>query len=265
MSLARTAVRMTAVRAITGRTLAGDRVHDSAIVPIDVKITDDKLPMITVVTDDDVLDVKGRDLAGAERHLDLVIEIAVATKVTSDGGTVVFEIPETDFGLEWTLDVIEEQIDRALLGDDTVWSTIFIKLVTRIFDKTSKRAASVEKGRYAARQIVYSLDPVACPQWGDPVAYNSPYGLLLAAMAADAELAEYGTFLRSIMENGALEDWQRQARMLGLISVAGLGPEGLAEEATITGDIQDLVIIRGAHLSLNLNSTLIATATKVTP
>jgi hypothetical protein len=231
MSITRTAVRLAAARAVTNRTLAGNRVHDSAIEPIDVAISEVRLPLITVFTDDDMTDAIGRDTWQGRRELDLIFEVAVATSV-QDGA---FTIPETDFGFEWTLDIIEHQIERALFDEGTPWSSIFMSLVPRIHSKASRRGASAERGvRFAARQIVYKVDPIAAPMPGAAIDAALPYGRLIAAMEQDADLAEYGTFLRNIIETPMKPDWKRAAEAIGLTradaEAIGIAPFDLTEQ-----------------------------------
>jgi hypothetical protein len=231
MSITRTAVRLAATRAIIGRTLAGDRVADSQIEPIDVAITETRLPIVTVLTDDDSIDGIGRDAWQGKRQLDLVFEIAVATEV-KDGA---FTIPQTDFGFEWTLDIIEHQIERALFDEGTPWSSIFMALVPTVVSKMSRRGASAERGvRFAARQVVYRVDPIAAPLPGIGLDPTLPYGRLLAAMEGDSELAEYGAFLRNIIEAPMKPEWKRQAEAIGLTradaDAIGIAPYDLTEQ-----------------------------------
>ena len=271
MSISRTAVRVAAARAVTNRTLAGSRVSDSAIEPIDITITETRLPLITVLTDDDQTDGIGRETWQGRRELDLIFEIAVATEV-KDGA---FTIPETDFGLEWALDIIEHQIERALFDEGTAWSSIFMALVPRIHSKASRRGASAERGvRFAARQIVYKVDPIAAPLPGDAIDPALPYGRLLAAMEQDADLAEYGVFLRGIIESPLKPEWKRQAEAIGLtrvnaeaIGIAPVDPSEqgeapLLERAEIDGDISLTETIRGRGASLAGSSDMDAEGVK---
>jgi hypothetical protein len=236
MSIARTAARIAAVRAITGRTLAGERVADSAIDPIDIAVVDERIPIITVTTDDDVLDeLGGRDIQGGTRRVDLVFEAAVATKVEVNG-EVTIVIPQTDFGIEMSLDIIEQQIERALFASETDWSRCFMRLVPRIFRRTSRRGAGSRKGaRFAARQIVYSIDIIACPQPGVPLVPGLPYDDLLALMAATPDLEPFSRLMRSIIEGDPLSDWHATIAQAGLLPsearAIGIMPVDLTVEA----------------------------------
>ena len=271
MSITRTAVRVAAARAVTNRTLAGSRVSDSAIDPIDITITETRLPLITVLTDDDEIDGIGRETWQGRRSLDLIFEIAVATEV-KDGA---FTIPETDFGLEWALDIIEHQIERALFDEGTAWSSIFMALVPRIHSKASRRGASAEKGvRFAARQIVYKVDPIAAPLPGEALDPALPYGRLLAAMEQDVELAEYGSFLRGIIESPMKPDWKRAAEAIGItranadaIGIAPVDPTetgdpALGETGEVTQNPTFSETVRGGSASLTGSSAVSAEGVK---
>jgi len=88
MSLTRLVMRLTAARALRDRTLAGARVFDSAVDPIDQTIAETRQPLLVLTTDEHALDVTARDLSSGTHRCDLVIEIAIASRVevpASDG------------------------------------------------------------------------------------------------------------------------------------------------------------------------------------
>ena len=149
MSLTRLVMRLAAARALRDRTLAGPRVFDSAVDPIDQTIAETRQPLIVLTTDEHELDVTGRDLSSGPHRCDLVIEIAIASRVEvpasdGDGGQISIAIPHTDEGMELTLDIMEHQVTRALTRDDTSWSRAWMKLVPRVTQRLSRRGASAE-------------------------------------------------------------------------------------------------------------------------
>src|SRR5580700_9014381 len=125
MSFMRMAARLALVQALKGATYASDRVYDSLIGPLDRLAIDERVPVIVVVTDEDRLTVKGRDLTHAERKLDIVIETSIASVVRVDGDDFEITIPNTDDGLEITLDLMGRQIARALASPTSEWAEIF--------------------------------------------------------------------------------------------------------------------------------------------
>lgn len=234
MSLTRLVMRLAAACALRERTLAGPRVFDSAVDPIDQTIAENRQPLMVLTTDEHALDVTGRDLGSGAHRCDLVIEIAIASRVElpgsdGDGGQISIAIPHTDEGMELTLDIMEHQVTRALTRDDNAWSRAWMKLVPRVTQRLSRRGASSENGiRFAARQLVLTCDLVDTPVAGDTIVPNSAWWEALALMEADPILANIANLLRREINGTALADWRRAADALGLpLEVAnhiGIGP-----------------------------------------
>lgn len=232
MSLARLAMRIAAARALRGSTLAETRVFDSAIVPIDQTIAQERQPILIVTTDDHEMEVTGRDLFHGNVSCDLVIEAAIAARVevsAMDDGETMIAIPHTDEGMELALDIMEHQIMTALTRERSDWSRVWMKLVPRISRRLSRRGASVEKGvRFAARQIILTCDLIEAPSDGAEIGIGAAWADLLGVMASDADLAPIAAMLRSEIEGDPLADWRRAANMLGIhletADAIGLGP-----------------------------------------
>lgn len=234
MSLARLAMRLAAARALKGATLAGDRVFDSAIDPIDQTIAETRQPVLIVYTDDQDADITGRDLMHARVSCDLVIEAAIAARVEmqmpdGEGGETSIVIPHTDEGMELVLDIIEHQALAALTRERSDWSRVWMKLVPKITKRMSRRGASSEKGvRFAARQITITCDLIEAPSDGAPIPATGTWADVLAVMAADAQLGPIAEMLRAEIEGEPIADWRRAANMLGIdletADALGLGP-----------------------------------------
>jgi hypothetical protein len=234
MSLTRLVMRLAAARALRDRTLAGARVFDSAVDPIDQTIAENRQPLLVLTTDEHEADVTGRDLSGDAQRCDLVIELAIAARVEvpardGQGGQITIAIPHTDEGMELTLDMMEHQVVTALTRDDNAWSRAWMKLVPRVTRRLSRRGASSENGvRFAARQLVLTCDLVDTPVAGDTLAPNSAWEEALALMEADPILANIANLLRTEIDGTALADWRRAADALGIpLEVAnhiGIGP-----------------------------------------
>jgi hypothetical protein len=234
MSLTRLVMRLAAARALRDRTLAGARVFDSAVDSIDQTIAANRQPLIVLTTDEHVLDVTGRNLGSGTHQCDLVIEIAIASRVEmpapdGSGGQISIAIPHTDEGMELTLDIMEHQVITALTRDDNAWSRAWMKLVPRVTRRLSRRGASSENGvRFAARQLVLTCDLVDTPVAGDTIAPNSAWEDVLILMEADPILANIANLLRTEIDGTVLADWRRAAEALGIpLEVAnqiGIGP-----------------------------------------
>lgn len=234
MSLARLAMRLAAARALKGATLAGDRVFDSAIDPIDQTIAETRQPVLIVYTDDQEAEITGRDLMHSRVSCDLVIEAAIAARVEvpmpdGEGGETSIVIPHTDEGMELVLDIIEHQAVAALTRERSDWSRVWMKLVPKISKRMSRRGASSEKGvRFAARQITITCDLIEAPTDGGSIPAGGTWADLLAVMGADAQLGPIADMLRAEIEGDTIAEWRRAANMLGIeletADAIGLGP-----------------------------------------
>lgn len=235
MGLIRFAVRQCAARALRDATLAEGRVFLSLIDPLDTKIKDTREPMLIVNTDDHKQTGDGRDITGGDQSLDLVIEATIAARfVTSgkdgDGEEVSVTVMEADSGMDLTLDILEHQVTRALLGPGT-WAVLFRRFVVTISQRLSRRGADVRGTRWAARQITLTCDTLAEPVGGEAITPGSVWGDFLAAMEADESLAVIAPLIRGVIE-GDTRDWVRSAQMLGI-------SEDVAEMVSIAPMVTD--------------------------
>lgn len=223
--LVRTALRLTAVKALAGRTFAGDRVQDSSIAPLAEALVLEPQPVIVVYTDDDDITISGLDfLTPTGGTCAMVFLVAIAGAVALEGAagwSVTF--PETDEASEMTLDLLETDIKLALLDPRSPWSDLWRRFAFTGSRWRSQRGATEEKGaRYAARQIILDLDPIS-----DPTPGVAPVGLwadLIAAIAADpdpdfAALAPILT--RAIVGPTILAERERERVNLGLTDAGG--------------------------------------------
>jgi len=226
MSLVAAAIRIAAVRALKGATLAEGRVSDSAIDPIDVTVQSEARPIITVSTDDTEGEPMGRDLLGYEQSLSLVIEMSLAQRVTvelGEGETAEeIVVPHTDASLEFALNLMGRQVQRALLAGNE-WSDLLRLFIGRVDKVVGRRGASAEKGvRFAARQIVLHVLPLAEPSFG-PVQSGGPWDKLLTLMRADPELGGFAKLMQAEIETPSLPEWRRIATDLGLRDFGSFG------------------------------------------
>ena len=218
------ALRMSAVRALTGATLAGSRVFDSAILPLDRLISDTLEPFISLSTEDEESSPSGRDLHNGAREIELVIEIALARTVKLPNTEAVsVAVPDTDAGLELTLGILGRQVEACLFGrGGSAWGNVFRALTPSIKTASSRRGLMGDKGsRIAARQLIYRLSAIAEPAFGTAVAPDTPVGMFLAAIAGDAEAAPVAGVIRQAIE-GAPFGWPE-------VYTAGAALAGLTE------------------------------------
>lgn len=238
MSLTALAVRIATIRALRGRTLAEDRVFDSKINPVNLVATDEKRPVIIVTTDDDNVNITGRDLRAGDHSLELVIEIAVTQKVEvvveNEETREVISIPATDAGLEATVGLIGWQIAKALSADGGLWGDLWRVLVVQVKSISSQRGADDANGvRYAARQYIYTIDHIAEPAPGETPADSDAWACVLKAMKDDPELASLAKLIETEISGGGFLPWEIARGALGLADdeagIIGVKPIGVDE------------------------------------
>ena len=231
MSLVAFAIRQTLKRTLVGKTYAEDRVFDSMVTPIDQKVVEGQVPLIIVYTDDDEATVPAfRINQPDKRALDVIVEMAIASKLEVVNDAVELTIPHTDAGLEAALAFMGRQVFRALSDPEDPWADLFRTFVTSGGLKvTQRRGAGTDKGtRFSARQIIFSVDPAHEPYFGEDPAYE-PWGRLIELMGTDEELAPFGDLLAAEIKGAALPSWQVVQASLGLSQTAmraglALGP-----------------------------------------
>lgn len=217
MSLASLAVRFATIRALKGRTLAGENVFDSSIKAIDMLAASKTTPFVVVTTDDDQVAIEGRDLLAGDHRLELVIEIAVARKVKFENGEEELTISANDGGLEATLNILGWQIARELAAAGGEWGDMWRSLVMRVHSIASRRGADDTNGvRYAARQYVYTIDHIAEPLPGAAPADGDAWARIISALKADSEFSAIGQIIEAEIAAGELQPWERVRAALGL-------------------------------------------------
>ena len=248
--LNRLALRLATVRALRGRTLARDRVHDSEHSAIDEVAVDRPLPFIVVYTDDAQYNHGDRDLwstSGNKRvgsgYQKLVIEIAMTQRMqlVGENGEPVEDAvqPATDAAMELNLDIIERQVIAALMDPQSAWAEMWRELVDHIGDHESQRGVSMRDGvRFAGRQITLSVQLAKEPPAGAPK--GPRWTRFLALASEDPTLAQVVPVLEALLAGHDLPDWQigRGAYGLTLEEARALQvapPEGLEDASPVFG------------------------------
>lgn len=222
--LARLALRLLTVSVLTARTWAGNRVADSAILPIEERAETEPRPFIAVYTDSATRDLKGRNLLTSLTTVSLVIEIGATAGMHVDLGNGEIEyseaFPPTDGAIEYVLDVIEWQVCKTLLEPALPSADLWRQFAQSIEKGASDRgAAALGKDgiRFAGRQIVLDIKVPADPV---PGAVLGPAWVGLLAWLegeADPHLAKMGRAIRAALEGDARPpQWLLEQASLGL-------------------------------------------------
>lgn len=220
MSIASLALRLAAKRLLDGATIAGSKVYDSAISSLDDLVKDQPQPIITISTEDERVSPTGRDVLAGKRSLNLVIEIALASSATnsiSEGAVeATIVIPASDAGLELSLSLMERQAMAALFAGAGPWADVFARAAPQVGGIRSRRGASAEGTRFAARQIILTIEPLADPAFGRPSTEHQMCAAFVAALESDPEFAALMPSMRSAIEGEQIADWRALATALGL-------------------------------------------------
>lgn len=239
MSLARTILRIAAVQAITGKTLAGDAVFDSDIDPIDQRVSETPQPLVVVYTDDDQSTPNGFSDFLQGSQVELVVEVVYAGRasVTMDADgpdgpqeAEVLQLSGRDAANEILLDMIERQVVRTLTAGQGKWSQVFRGVACNCTRRLSRRGASAEQGvRFAVRQLVLTLEPIIDPVPGMPIPAGSVWDRALTLLE-DSQFGPVARMLREDIEGQPITEWRRFAGQLGVsletMSAIGMGPVG---------------------------------------
>lgn len=196
MSLSRFAIRLAAVQALKGRTLAGDAVRNSRIGAIDVaadgslQVNEDRVFLDVFTDDSETTDAYRRDLhENGDLALNFESGITSTMVETDDAGQSVVTgvgIPATDDAFEATLDILDTQIRAALTNPANEWAEIWLRLTNGFSKIERKRAASADDGlRRAARQLRITLKARPDPVLNEPLAETSPFKRFRALVERD--------------------------------------------------------------------------------
>lgn len=235
MSLIRPVVRMCARAALLNKTWAEDRIFDSSNTPLSDMLEQDAAPYIALYTDEDnIPEVTGKDIYLAPRNLSLTLEIGVAKPVIIAGSSPQIEIPQTDEGLEFTVDIVQTQAIAALIGDSkNEWAELLRKIMLRIIRVPSMRGGSAQAGtRFAARHVVFVCDTIADSPPGVVPDENHPLRQFIAMAKATPAMAGAGVLLENLINETAKPDWRQVQEWLTLTKegIRGIGLAPIIEE-----------------------------------
>jgi hypothetical protein len=181
MSLVRIAVRIAAVEALKGKTLAGENILDSEIGALEadadgaLRTVEDR-PFVTVYTDaaitkDADTSLRSMVLNGATQILFEAGITAAMTETdpdTDESKLIGIGIPATDRAFEFHLDMVARQIGDALTDPENEWAQIFSAFIQRYVLIERARTSGDDNGvRLAAQQIKLTVDLIADPVKGE--------------------------------------------------------------------------------------------------
>lgn len=243
MSLARIALRATAVEALKSRTRALNNVLDSEIGIIDSdgagKIgIEAESYFIAIYTDAGKTQTGDNELRALllNGRTEILFETGVTAKMvvmnpeTAESSLPEIGIPDTDANFEFTLDLISREIVQALTDPDNAWGQLFLSFIYRTVSTERSRVGNIAEGiRLAAHQTKVIVDLIDDPEPKCPLDPDTPFARFIAlALASDDEsLQKKATFIEAII-TGEREPWERLQQIHGMTAqellALGLGP-----------------------------------------
>jgi len=174
MSLNRSLLRWSIVSALSNYTddplptLAGKRIFDSKIEAVENVKDKEILPMIVVYTDYDKDAIIHATTAKTTRTMTITLEllIAIISDVDPESGSYSLNYPTTDSEIEFSLDMLEAQVWRAMQASNLA-ADFFRSVVVSVESQISRRGATVESGnKLGARQVTWEVHVLKDPMSG---------------------------------------------------------------------------------------------------
>lgn len=239
MSLARLALRLSTVKALANQTLAEDRVRDSEIGPLDENDRQEPAPIISVYTGGAALEVMRRDLLSQRGNHQLIIETAITTRMKNKDG---WEIPLTDAGMEMSLEVINRQINVALMDPANEWAEIWRSFATISGEVKLETGSSAKPGvRYAGSRILIPVELVKDPVPGEP--HSQLWEAFFEKAEAEPDLAPTVQMMRDLAAGSQnYTTWQGLRAAYGITSLEAkalqIEPASINEDAPAIASVE---------------------------
>lgn len=202
MSLNRLCLRLAAIVALSNNgqspwpTAAEDRVFDGRIEPIESMVSQDApFPVILVETPVHENGLAGQKMDG-KHFVDLVFDIGLGLRAEGEDSAFTIALPQTDSELDTALDLIENQVHRALARSE-VFQSVCLGLVS----VSSVLAPPEDNQRAAIRYVRYQVQVLR----DSGVSRAVPQNLqpLLAALDANSAFAERAGMIRAAFAEDA--------------------------------------------------------------
>ncbi|MBZ9822339.1 hypothetical protein [Mesorhizobium sp. CA4] len=258
MSLVNAMLRMLAVQALRGNTIAADGVTDSSIEALSSIMSNRQAPVILVRIDEAKYSGRNEGFFVTSGTVTFALDLIVASAVTHkvDGQTVTDLIIEpTDAGLEFSLDMLDRQWRRVLSDPNNAFAECFRDLIAAIGPVKAARGVDPEGGRkHAIRMVEIEIEPVCDPAPG--AALPSVIDAALTRLATVTDYQGAVAIMRAELGKGAdLTSWQKvQSTLMTTAAVPGM--LGVAPPDALPGLVEAVdfdnvgTVINGAETEL---------------
>lgn len=225
--LNRLALRICAVRALKGQTLARDNVLDSESMPIEDLAENQPTPVIVVHTDDMASHIGRAGLyatSGDNRvgngYQKLSIEMVLTQRMTvlDETGQPIQQAvaPQTSAALEYVLDRMERRVRMALMNQGSPWADMFRRFVSEFGDVSTERGTDQRDGvRFAGRRLILHCALPWDPIPGVATPAGTLWGDFMALAATDPGLAPLMPGLLADIAGAAMSDEDLTATIYG--------------------------------------------------
>lgn len=252
MSLARWALRLSALEALRDQTLVGGNVRDSDFTALTFDpqtgvAMQAERPFVLIYTDDGRADATDARSLRQNGTIEFILEFGAATPMfdtdEATGETTItgVNIPLADAAMELMLDLLDRQIADVLTGPGA-WADIWRSLSMSVGTIERRRTVQADQGiRLAARQIRMAIDVMPDPVKRQPFAPTSVWERLRVLIAADRPdlSAALGMFL-GYQEVAVTPEMIRASRGLTEAAAEALGIMPFHAEApgALIGEMQ---------------------------
>jgi hypothetical protein len=256
MSIAATLLQFLTVAALRDATLAGSEIIGTPVDPLSSDFQGVAKPTIAVFTGEDRrTEIKARDLLGANREIELSIQVHCPDQVGIEVDGQPVRVDTRGQGGDLVVDMISRQIERALLAADTPASVLWRELVPQIRSVVSAPYLFEVQDRV---RIFVSETSFVCETLSDPsfgAEELSPFWQrAVDALKTDADYGPIGSWLEAeIMSPLGRPEYRVQQADLGLTAPElrgiGLGPVVVSDPPEAYEDIPGTVeITTGEHV-----------------
>lgn len=244
MSLVAFALRTAFKETLKGRTLAGDRVVDSPLEPLDDILAENApaKPYIAIFTGDTSKSPDGRETAKTPGEIEMTVQVYCPPEVA------IGDIRVSGSAVAAVIDAVERQIDRAIAVEDNAWTKLLRRLAHHISNISSRPyQMQTENGvRIPMREMTYTCKVVADPSFDlTELKVDTVWLDLDTAMRAHAGLAPLADFFRDLaLRPDGLTDMRALQARLGATEVEmrnmGLSGDLIPDDPPPV--VQDIVI-----------------------
>jgi hypothetical protein len=224
--LSRIALRVCVQEALRGRTAVGANVLDSQFSALDLDAdghlrTEQERPFVSVYTEEGQIAAGGGIELLGQSSVQLVIEAGIASSMgVQDPETGVMQLasglPDTDAGMEFTLDLIMHQVAHALTASGEIWAELARSFISGISRIDRARIGGKSNGvRIAGHELRLTGQLVQDPLPGQDLA-GTPFERFLTALAASGrpELVKLRETIEQALAGAAL-DYTAVRKLMG--------------------------------------------------